>query len=896
MERTPRRPRRGRRLPGLGLWCSIAIALLLAAYLGVIAYSRPNLPGDRLRFDTFTELAEGRQDPSGHGSAQRGDGPGRIVDARILSEDSVVVGTYVREDGARRRYQAPYLKTLGTQERLVDILLRGRIPTTIDQQFAKSLVLPATLLLPALMLVVIFVYLLLSYRRGSGLFGVKSGAKRFRSEEGRVTFEDVAGQEGAIAELAEVVDFLKRPERFAELGALIPKGILLFGPPGCGKTLLARALAGEAGASFYSISGSDFVELYVGVGAARVRDLFAEARQSAPAIVFIDELDSVGRRRRDTGAVASGGEQEQALNQILAEMDGFSPSEGIIVVGATNRPDVLDPALLRPGRFDRTVGLERPDAQARLAILSLHAGRRRLDHGADLAAIATRAIGLTGADLANVVNEAALLTGRAGSVAVSQRELEAALQRVLEAPERQRRLSLREPSVGRRATGGEERMSFKDVAGADEAVAELAEIKDYLAEPERFAEIGARVPRGILLSGPPGCGKTLLARALAGEANAAFFSASATEFVEVLVGQGAARVRDLFAEAKAVAPAILFIDEIDAVGARRGEVSLDGHREREQTLNQILVELDGFEARAGVIVMAATNRPDILDPALVRPGRFDREVGIDPPDRPGRRAILELHRQGKRLAADVELDALARVTPGFSGADLANVMNEAALLAARRGLREVSAAVLEDAVERVMLGIASRRRVLSEEERRVVAYHEAGHALVAFALPGASMPHKLSILPRGRAGGYVWSVDEEERTVHTRSALLDRIAMTLGGRAAEQLVFGDPSSGAADDLKHANDLARWMVCDLGMGESLPDLTYRDGARRYSEEEARQVGTEVGRLIATGRERALAVLHGSRAILDEVAEALLERETLSAEELEPIVRRAPALSL
>ncbi len=895
----PQRPRRSRRRPGgsrpsrAGLWSLLAIVLLLAAYLGVLAYSKPDGSGDRLRFDTFFELAQGS------GPKVRGrTGPARIKDASILSEDSVVVGSYVRADGATRSYYVPYLKTSGSQERLLDILVRARIPTTIDQQFSKSLVLPATLLLPALMLVVIFLYLILSYRSGTGLFGVKSGAQQFRSEQGHVIFADVAGQEQAIAELREVVDFLAHPERFHELGATIPKGILLFGPPGCGKTLLARALAGEAGASFYSISGSDFVELYVGVGAARVRDLFREARESAPAIVFIDELDSVGRRRRQAAAVASSGEQEQALNQILTEMDGFSPSQGIIVMGATNRPDVLDPALLRPGRFDRTVGLERPDEEGRLAILAVHARRRRLEAGVDLRAIARRAIGLTGADLASVANEGALLAARAGKSAVSQKELEAALARVLEAPERQRRLSMREASIGRRATAGQERVTFADVAGAGEAIEELAEVRDYLAEPERFAQMGARVPRGILLSGPPGCGKTLLARAVAGEANAAFFTAAATEFVEVLVGQGAARVRDLFAEAKAVAPAILFIDEIDAVGARRSEVSLDGHREREQTLNQILVELDGFEARAGVIVMAATNRPDILDPALVRPGRFDRQVAIDPPDRSGRLAILEIHAKGKPLAHDVDLQAVARMTQGFSGADLANVINEATLLTARKGLREVSPAVLEHAVERVMLGVGQRREVLSERERQITAYHEAGHALVGRALPQASSPHKLSIIPRGRRAGYVWSVDEEERAVHSRSALIDRMAAMLGGRAAEQLVFGEPGSGAADDLARVNDLARMMVCELGMAEALPDLTFCDGhagSPRYSEEEVRVIGAEVRRLIGEARERARQVLVASRNVLDETAAALLEHETLSADEFELIAGRSPALA-
>ncbi|MGH2768740.1 MAG: AAA family ATPase, partial [Actinomycetota bacterium] len=592
--------RGGSKKSRLAFWTGLAILLLLAAYLGVIELSRPHVSGDRLRPDTLLRLVES----------------GRIREAKILNQDSIVVGSYTREDSTRAPYYTPWLKDIGSQQRLVDLFFVNGVTFDIDQQFAKTLVLPATLLLPALMVVVILVYLILSYRRGTGLFGVRSGARK-ASDQSRVTFADVAGQDSAIAELREIRDFLAAPERFSALGAAVPKGILLYGPPGSGKTLLVKALAGEAGCAFFSMSGSDFVELYVGVGAARVRDLFREARQNTPAIVFIDELDSIGRQRVGAGPGGSQSEQEQALNQILAEMDGFSPMEGIIVVGATNRPDVLDAALLRPGRFDRTIGLERPDENGRLAILEVHARGKRFAPDADLEAIARKAIGLNGADLASVVNEGALLAGRAGHDAISQADLEEALRRILEAPERQRRLAMRERSIGRRATTADERVTFADVAGVDEAIEELGEIKDYLAEPARFAEMGARVPGGVLLTGPPGCGKTLLARALAGEANAAFFSASATEFVEMFVGVGASRVRDLFAEARAVAPSIVFIDEIDAIGVRRAEVSLEGHREREQTLNQILIELDGFEARSGVIVMAATNRPDILDPALV---------------------------------------------------------------------------------------------------------------------------------------------------------------------------------------------------------------------------------------------------------------------------------------
>ena len=862
----------------LGAWTTIAILILAACYLGVLELSRPHVGGVELRFDTFVDLAE----------------RGRINDARILDVDSFVVGTYRTEGQGDVKYNAPYLKSETTRGRLIDVLIENRVPTKVDQQNGKRVAQLASTLLPGLILMVLFGYLVMSYRRGTGLFGIRSGARKADPRESRVTFADVAGQDAAVTELREVKDFLSDPQRFFKLGAQIPKGILLYGPPGCGKTLLAQAVAGESGAAFYSISGSDFVELYVGVGASRVRELFKDARENAPAIVFIDELDAVARRRRGRDAVSFGSndEQEQALNQILTEMDGFSPMQGIIVIGATNRPDTLDPALLRPGRFDRTIGLDRPDEQGRLAILRLHARSKPLDSSVDLVDLARRAIGLSGADLASVMNEGALLAARSARPFVSQADLSKALQRILEAPERQHRLSMRDRTF-RRFAGTEDQVTFADVAGLEEALDELAEVKEYLAEPQRFIDMGARPPRGFLLVGPPGCGKTLLARAVANEANAAFFSISASEFVEAFVGEGAGRVRDLFAEAKAAAPAVIFIDEIDAVGARRGASSVDGSREREQTLNQILTELDGFELRSGVTVMAASNRPEILDEALVRPGRFDRTVVIGLPDRSGRRAILDVHARDKRLSSDVDLDAVARMTQGFSGADLANVMNEAALLAARQRLAVVPMSLVEEAVERVGVGI-SRTQALSGDDRTMVAYHEVGHALVGLALPGADAPHKVSIVSRGLALGASWSMDQTERLVYPKSVLLEKMAGLLGGRAAEELVFGEPGSGAADDLRRVGEIARRMVSELGMSEALGPIGYGNGEGKggrsagYSEDAARTIDAEVRRLVDEAHGLARSVLTSRRDALENAAQLLIERETLSAEELQQIV--------
>ena len=1140
---TRKKARKDSKKSMLGLWTAVAILALGGAYFALIQVNRPTVPGDRLRLDSFVDLAE----------------RGRLQTARILNYDSYAVGTYQRDDDSVHRYNAVYLKD--SQDLLVNTLLENRVPTTVDQQTKKRLVTLMGNLLPGLVLIVLFVYLILSSRRGTGLFKVRSGARRIEPEPGGVTFADVAGQDAAVAELREIQDFLREPARYAGVGAQIPKGVLLYGPPGCGKTLLAKAVAGEAEAAFFSISGSDFVEIFVGMGASRVRELFREAREHAPAVIFIDELDAIGRSRSGQfSMVADSGERDQALNQILAEMDGFSTSDGIIVLAATNRPDILDPALLRPGRFDRTVGLERPDESARLAILALHAKGKQLDADVDLARVAARAHGFTGADLANVLNEAALLAARADHSVIGQEELDEALQRILGAPERQRRLSMRDKSIGRRyseqdkvrftdvagqdqavaelreikeylaeperytalgatipkgvllfgppgcgktlmaralageanaaflsvsaseiagpllgegaarirdlfaearqmapailfideldslghsraggigadrgTAGGQEeqalnqilteldgftpttgvivlgatnrpnvldpallrpgrfdrtvgldwpndkarlailqlhakakrlapdadleavagrahglngadlanlvneaallaarqdrpavvqadldealkraiqapdrqrrlsmrarsvgrrfaadeRVTFADVAGVDDAIEELLDVRDYLAEPDRFAKLGASPPRGILLAGPPGCGKTLLARAVAGEANAAFISASGTDFVEVFVGEGAARVRDLFAEARSMAPAIVFIDEIDAMGGHRssGSDAFGGRREHDATLNQLLVELDGFETREAVIVIAATNRPDMLDTALRRPGRFDRQVDITLPDRKGRRAVLDVHAQGKPLGPDVDLDKLAGLTPQFSGADLSNVLNEAALLATRKGTTGITMAEIDEAIDRAFLGITSRRHILSDAERRTVAYHEAGHALVAMTLEDAASPYKVTILPRGAAAGFCAGLDEHERVVPSRSAIMAKMAVAVGGWAAETLLFGEASAGSRTDLASLNNMARSMVCELGMSEELGPVlplhgTGADGRSPLSDEVTRAIR----RLVDEATTQARAILTTRRELLERLASALLERETLSGADI------------
>jgi cell division protease FtsH len=447
--------------------------------------------------------------------------------------------------------------------------------------------------------------------------------------------------------------------------------------------------------------------------------------------------------------------------------------------------------------------------------------------------------------------------------------------------------------------------TFADVAGADEAIAELEEIKDFLADPGKYALLGAKIPKGVLLYGPPGTGKTLLARAVAGEAKVPFYSISGSDFVEMFVGVGAARVRDLFGQAKANAPAIIFIDEIDAVGRQRGAGMGGGHDEREQTLNQLLVEMDGFEANGQVILIAATNRPDVLDPALLRPGRFDRQIPVERPDLKGREEILKVHAKDKPISKEVELLAYARRTPGFTGADLANVLNEAALLTAREGLKTISHPQLDEAIDRVMAGPQRKSRLMSEEERRVTAYHEAGHALVAHALPHTDPVHKITIMPRGRALGYTMVLPDDDRYSTTRNQLLDQLAYSLGGRAAEELIFHDPSTGASNDIEKATALARAMVTQYGMTEAIGaiKLGTDDSApfmgrdyghqRDYSENIAATVDAEIRKLIERAHQEAYDILEANRTILDEMVLQLLEKETLNKEEIAAIFAKVTA---
>jgi cell division protease FtsH len=456
-------------------------------------------------------------------------------------------------------------------------------------------------------------------------------------------------------------------------------------------------------------------------------------------------------------------------------------------------------------------------------------------------------------------------------------------------------------SRARMFTGDRPTVTFADVAGNDESKQELQEVVEFLKEPQKFASLGARIPKGVLLIGPPGTGKTLMAKAVSGEAGVPFFSISGSEFVEMFVGVGASRVRDLFEQAKKNSPCIIFVDEIDAVGRHRGAGLGGSHDEREQTLNQILVEMDGFDSDTNIIIVAATNRPDILDPALLRPGRFDRRVTMDTPDVKGRRAILDVHVRGKPLSSDIDLDLVAKQTPGFAGADIENLVNEAAILAARRNLRSIGNAEFQEAIERVIAGPERRSRLITPKEKAIAAYHEAGHAVAMHFLPHHDPVHKVTIVPRGMAGGYTMSMPDEETSLSTMAKFLDQLVALLGGRVAEELQYGDITTGASNDLERVTQMARAMVTQWGMSEKLGPIRYGEREemmflnrafaehRNYSDKVAQEIDEEVSRLVDDAHQRCHQVLKDNWEALSRVANRLLEIETVNAAEFEALIR-------
>ena len=689
-----------------------------------------------------------------------------------------------------------------------------------------------------------------------------------------VTFDNVAGMNKPKNALKEIIDYLNDPDRFTRLGGKIPRGVLLVGPSGSGKTLLAKAVAGEGHVPFFSVSAAEFQGEYMGSGVSRVKELFDDAKQKAPCIIFIDELDAIGDRE-----IRGNSEREITLNQLLAEMDGYSTNDGVIILAATNRIDSVDKALLRPGRFDRKIYVGFPSEQDRVEIFNLYLNKIATDNNVDAEELAKLSSGFSGVEIAKTCNEAALSAAGKGQDAVTQDDLKEAI------------IVTRKGLENKNSVIGT--ITFDDVAGMEETKQEVTEIVEFLRNPQKIGALGGRSPRGALLVGPPGTGKTMLARAVAGEANVPFISCSGSEFEEVFVGLGASRVRSLFQEARDKAPCVIFIDEIDAMGRARNNYHTGS---TDQTLNQLLTEMDGFDNETGVMVLAATNREDILDPALTRPGRFDRKVHFNLPSMFEREAIFNVHLKKITLDPSVDVNALARQTPGFSGADIANLCNEAAINATRLGRESVITEDFLEAFDKVTMGVERKALIITQKEKFETAVHEAGHATVSWHVENSEPLVKISIVPRGRALG-VNLHSNEERIGRTKQAFLDEICTFMGGRAAEEVFLGFVGTGALNDMQQATNLARSMVLYYGMSDKLPNISYYDpqrqmGERPYSEAQARIIDEEIKRIVNEQYQRAKSLMVKYADQHKQIVDELMEKEVIYNADVERIFGKRP----
>lgn len=713
---------------------------------------------------------------------------------------------------------------------------------------------------------------------GGSIFSFgKSKFKKVIPGEIKTTFADVAGATNAKSAMADIIDFLKDPERFKKLGARIPKGILLAGEPGNGKTLLARAVAGEARCTFLSISGSDFIEVFVGVGAARIRDLFKEARKNAPCILFIDEIDAIGRAR---GSGIGGGhdEREQTLNQLLTEMDGFDQyDQPLVLLAATNIPEVLDKALLRPGRFDRIVYVPYPDFTARVELFKVHSRQTPLEETVNFDELASFTQGLSGADIENLINLSALNASQAGRQKLAKADFEKAYKDLLNS---KKDMQMSEHSV-KEFLPQQVKTKFFDIAGLEDAKEDLVEIVDFLKNPDKYKNIGARIPKGVLMSGDPGNGKTLLARAVAGEAAVPFFYASGSQFIQKYVGVGAERIRELFREARRNAPSIIFIDELDAIG-KRDTSGEGGDREYNQTINQLLTEMDGFvQSEIPVIVLAATNIKNAIDSALQRPGRFDRHIHVGYPNLRARIKILEVHAKGKKFDSDIQMETIARGTPGFSGAQLENLLNESAILTIHRNKELISMNEIEESKDRLMMGKENRGLMRNINELKKTAYHEAGHALLSVLQKDYPYAfHKVTILSRAGTLGVSYSLPYDDQTGFSKEQLIAKITVCMGGRAAEALAFGHVHTGAVSDFMNATNIAKDMVIKYGMGEKTGLVSYTEHTK-YSTETAREIDMEIKKILDSSYLSAISILSEHREKLEILTSLLMEKETVEA---------------
>jgi cell division protease FtsH len=749
-------------------------------------------------------------------------------------------------------------------------------------------------------------------RRGGGGGGFGGGllnhnqSRARRETNVKTRFSDVAGCDQAKEDATEFIKFLQNAENYTAVNAPMPKGILLSGPPGTGKTLIAQAIAGEAGVQFFSISGSDFVEMYVGTGPARMENTFQLAAKNAPAVLFIDEIDAIGQKR-GKGGPSSGGndEREATLNKLLTCMDGFDSSQGVIVIAATNRPELLDPALL--DRFTRKIEVELPNEEARTAILKVHMRKHPLDPrdgdqeeiANELAPIiAQKCPGFSGRNIESLTGEAALIAARAGLKGLTLEHFEQAAEKIMKG------LTPYDDSIAKMQFNVETR--FTDVAGCDAAKEDVEEVISFLKDPEAASRLGGKMPTGTIFVGPPGTGKTLLAKAMAGEANVPFMTVAGSDFSDKFVGEGKEKVKALFAAARRYAPCILFIDEIDAVGGKRGSGNdLGGHAERENTMNQLLVEMDGFEGNEGIVLIAATNRIDMLDPALTRPGRFDRQVEVSMPDAHSREQILKVHMKKVKLAesADKIAPVIALGTPGFSGADLANLVNEAALLAAKLGKDEIDLKDFDDAKDKIVMGAERKTLSMTREEMRKTAYHESGHAIVGkISEPlGHDAVHKVTIAPRGRALGLTWFLPSGDKVSESKQALEAQIATLFGGRLAEVIIYGNDaaSTGASNDIERATEIARKMVREWGFVPNSDDtktaprhykMNERTGQlEEISDEEARLIGQYIREFLDRNYAKAREILEvAHRDKLEIMTQALMKYETIDIDMINEIM--------
>ncbi len=696
---------------------------------------------------------------------------------------------------------------------------------------------------------------------------------------GAITFADIAGLEDVKTELRDIIGFLKNPAQATRLGARIPRGILFSGEPGNGKTFLAKALAGEAGCTFHSLCASELSSKYVGQTAENIRNIFTQARAESPAIIFIDEFDSIAGNR-GKGEDAASQNSREALNQLLAEMDGFStdPLRPVIIIAATNDVEVLDKAALRAGRFDSVFLVPYPATDARKQIIGMYLQKVIGDPTIDLDRFAKETSGFSAAELAQMVNRAAILATRYHKNRVEANDMESARRDIIADNKRK---------GGRVLEPGGVNVRLGDVSGLEEAKDDVRDLIDFLQDTNCGKDLGAKINRGILFNGPPGNGKTLLAKAIAGEAGCPFISVSGSEFVEKYAGVGAKRIRDVFAQARRHAPSIIFFDEIDAIGARRGAMDSSADREYAQTLNQLLIEMDGFangREKGQVVVIAATNRSDMLDEALLRPGRFDRQVEVGLPDIGARVKILNQYLKGVTIVGTMNVEEIARGTTGFSGADLENLVNQAALYAKRRHATSVELTDFWQARDTVLVGPERKSAVMSEESKRETAYHEGGHTLIRIILKSilkrkTSSFLKVTIMPRGRSLGTSWSLPESDVTSMNGDQCRSEIMVALGGKIAEELVLGHTTTGVSNDLVQATKIADDMVCKYGMSKLGSIAVSDERSRRAYSEDIKHAKNEI---IESCYAEAKQLMHEHIDKLHKIAQALIKEETLSAE--------------